>query len=367
VSGGDIVIIDGNHGVVIVGPDPDTLRKYQRLEHDFHVFEEKLEELIGLPAETLDGFAMNIMANIEFPNEIDLAVKNGASGVGLYRTEFLFLQNMRLPTEKEHFETYVESVKALGTKPIVIRTMDLGPDKFGPEVGISGERNPFMGCRSIRYCLENPDVFRSQLRAILRASAFGDVRILFPMISKVAELRQSRKLLEEAKKELSDQGASFNPDIPVGVLVEVPAAALTADILARECDFFSIGTNDLIQYSIAVDRDNERVAQLFNPTHPAVLRLISSIIDAASAANIPVAMCGEMAGDVLYSALLVGMGLETLSVSPFIIPEIKKVIRSITRTEAEEIARTVSALDSGDEGLKFLTDKARELLPEVFG
>lgn len=367
VFGGDNVIIDGKHGVVIVRPDEKTLREYRAREKKIRVFEVKLSaEVKDVPAETPDGRLISLLGNIESPKEISTTLAHGAGGIGLYRTEFLFLGSNTTPTEAAHFNAYLGAVQELGDKPIIIRTVDLGADKF---IGADSqrERNPFLGCRSIRYCFEHPDIFTTQIRALLRASAFGNIKILFPLISSLQELRQAKHMVREVMDELSHKGIPFDDKIQMGVMIEVPSAVIIADALAKEVDFFSIGTNDLIQYSLAVDRDNERVAYLYSPAHPAILRLLKMTIKAAEENNIPVGICGEMGSDLEFTILLVGLGLSELSVAPaMIIPEVKKVIRSITYEGAKKIAETVCGFDDPDKTTKHLRGIANEILPDIF-
>jgi len=364
VSGGDTVIIDGNRGLVIIAPDEETLAKFKKLEEGFRSFSLKLHELRDVPAVTTDGVEISLNSNIEFPREIPIALKNGAQGIGLYRTEFLYLSSGKEPTEEEHFEAYRESLELLGPRPLVIRTFDIGADKIAD--GHPPERNPFLGARSLRLCFEQLGLFKTQLRAILRASALGDVRILFPMVSSVEELRHAREILTSVQDELRKQGIPFKENIPVGIMAELPSTALTASMYTNNCDFFSIGTNDLIQYTIGVDRVNERVAQLFTPAHPAVLRLIKCVIEAGRKSNTPVAMCGEMAGEVEYVMLLVGLGLRNLSVSPTVIPELKKAICSFSCKEAEKLARSVWRFDQASEIVKHLRERATAIMPEIY-
>ncbi len=367
VFGGDLVILDGNRGVVIFRPDEKTLKEYQTIEKSFHVFEERLtSELKDLPAVTLDGREVAILGNIEFPREIGASLSHGASGIGLYRTEFLYLGSKNTPTEEEHFNAYTQSIQELGNKPIIIRTVDLGGDKFFP-VDNNKEDNPFLGCRSIRYCLENVTIFKSQLRAILRASAFGNVKILFPLISSLQELQKAKDVLKEVKEELNHKGIDFDKNIELGIMIEVPSAVMLADILAKEVDFFSLGTNDLIQYTLAIDRSNEKVAHLYSPAHPAILRLLKMAIKAAEDNNIRIGICGEMGGEIEYTILLLGLGLREFSVAPaMIIPEVKKIIRSVTFERAKEVAETVCSFNDPAETTKYLRDMAREIIPEIF-
>jgi len=366
VFGGDRVIIDGNRGNVIVRPDEETIKEYQLIEKDFHVFEERLtSELKDLPAVTLDGREILILGNIEFPRDIGPSLNQGATGIGLYRTEFLFLGSNETPTEEEHFKAYSQSVQELGDKPLIIRTVDLGGDKFFP-ANSNTELNPFLGCRSIRYCLEHPNVFKSQLRAILRASAFGNVKIMFPLISSLQELRKAKDVVKEVMEELNQKGIDFDEKIEIGIMIEVPSAAVVADDLAKEADFFSIGTNDLIQYTMAVDRGNEKVAHLYSPAHPAILKLLKMTITAAEENNIKVGICGEMGGEVEYTILLLGLGLREFSVAPaMIIPEVKKIIRSVTYERAKEAAETVCSYNDPAKTIEYLRNIVREIIPEL--
>lgn len=361
VSGGDIVIIDGNEGIVIVEPDSETRSRYEERGRSFHLFEERLiEELHDLPAETLDGRRITLLANIEFPTEVKAAIEAGAEGIGLYRTEFLFVASKRPPTEREQYEAYAQAITELKGRHAVIRTVDLGADKLWPG---QDERNPFLGCRSLRFCLRHMEMFKTQLRAILRASVLGDVAMMFPLVSSLEEVRQARAILRDVMTEMRSDGIAFNENIKVGIMIEVPSAALTADILADEADFFSIGTNDLVQYTLAVDRNNQTVAHLYVPAHPAVLRLIKSVLDVGHRRDLPVAICGEMGGDVDYIILLVGMGLTEFSSVPAMIPEIKKVIRSITYEEARAIAEKAASFTDATETLRFLHEESKRVFP----
>lgn len=370
VSGGDEVIVDGNRGVLILNPDDETREHYEKVRKKFRTFEKKLVALRDLPAETKDRVRVVLMGNIEFPQEIKHCLERGADGVGLYRTEFLYLNRTTDPTESEHVDAYLTVLRTLGPKPVVIRTLDLGADKFADAQGAWGvgeERNPFLGLRSVRLCLRNLALFKTQMRAILRASAFGDVRIMFPMVSTLLELRQCKMILAEVKEDLEDEGIPFNRKLPVGTMIEVPSAALIADQLAREVSFFSIGTNDLIQYTLAADRTNEAVASLYSPGDPAVLRLLEMVVRAGKAHNIEVSVCGEMSGEPMYTVLLIGMGLRQLSVTPHNIPEIKKIVRSVTVAEAEKVAREAMEMETGRDVNNYLREITRRILPEVVG
>ncbi|GJQ60503.1 MAG: phosphoenolpyruvate--protein phosphotransferase [Candidatus Scalindua sp. AMX11] len=367
VFGGDLIVLDGNRGVVIIRPDEKTLKEYESIEKKFHIFEEKLvTELKDLPAVTPDGREIRILGNIDFPREISASLRHGASGIGLYRTEFLYLGSKSVPTEEEHFAAYKKSVEELKGKPIIIRTVDLGGDKISP-TDKNTEANPFLGCRSIRYCLEHLSLFKLQLRAILRASALGNVKILFPLISTLQELRKAKDVVREVMDELKSAGIAFDEKIEIGIMIEVPSAVMLADVFAKEVDFFSFGTNDLIQYTLAIDRNNEKVAHLFSPAHPAIIRSLKHVITVADEHNIRVGICGEMGGQIEYTILLLGLGLKEFSVAPaMIIPEVKKIIRSVTFDRAKEIADTVCSFDDADKTTKYLRNIAREIIPEIF-
>ena len=364
VTGGDMVIVDGQRGIVIINPDESTLENYRQREQSIQLFEAKLlTELKDLPAVTLDGRGIELLANIEFPSEVSLSLQHGADGIGLYRTEFLYVGASEVPSEEDHFRAYQRAVQELGGKRLVIRTLDLGADKFDSG---AQEPNPFLGCRSIRLCLRNISLFKTQIRAILRASALGNVQMMFPLITTVEELRQAKDIVHEVMEELRRDGIPFNEKIAIGIMIEVPSAALMSDVLAAEADFFSIGTNDLIQYTLAVDRGNETVSHLFSPAHPAILRLLRMVITAASEKGIRVAMCGEMSGEVFFVALLLGLGLRELSVSPAVLSDVKKVIRSITYEEAKAIAEKAASFTKAEETLEFLKRYTSEILPEAF-
>jgi len=367
VSGGDEVIVDGNRGVVILNPDEETRERYLVLQRQFGTFAKRLDELRDLPAETRDGTKAMLFGNIEFPQESSHCAERGANGVGLYRTEFLYLNKTEDPDESEQYEAYMAVLRAIGpNKPVVIRTMDLGADKLFHRNDIHlEEKNPCLGMRSIRLCIRNLDLFKTQLRAILRASHHGDVRIMFPMVSTLMELRQCKMILGDVKEELEEEGIDFNRKMPIGTMIEVPSAALMAVELAKEVNFFSIGTNDLIQYTLAADRTNEHVASLYNAGDPSVLRLIDHVIRAANNQQIDVCVCGEMSGDPLYTILLLGMGLRQLSMTPQNIPEVKKIIRSITIEEAKQIAQEALRFETARDVINYLRDQTRRILPEV--
>ncbi len=367
VSGGDTVIVDGEEGVLIIDPDPATIARYEEKRAAERARADRYEAIKDKPATTIDGTRVRLLGNIELSQEAVHCLDRGAEGVGLYRTEFLYLNKAADPSEAEHFEAYKAVLQTLGRdRPLVIRTLDLGADKFANVTGgLAPEKNPFLGLRSIRLCLRNLDLFKTQLRAVLRAAALGDVRIMFPMISTVEELRQCKTLLNEVKEDLDEEGILFKRDLPIGTMVEVPSAALLADVLAREVDFFSIGTNDLIQYTLAADRNNENVANLYNPADPAVLRLIKNVVEAARKEQIEVNVCGEMSGEPLYAPLLVGLGLRQLSATPRKIPEIKRVIRQLKVDEAERLAESALNMETARQVGSLLRDQLRRILPEA--
>ena len=362
VQGDEQIIVDGNSGVVIVNPDDETLKKYQRILSRWQEHEVRLMRLSNLPAETRDGKLIYLKGNIEIPEEVDGVINHGASGIGLYRSEFLFLRPSGLPAEEEQYNAYKMVLEAMENRPVTIRTLDIGGDKFSERVHAPNEKNPILGWRAIRLCLSRTDLFKTQLRALLRAGMHGNLQIMFPMISGIQELNRALDILEEVKNELDVKGVPFVRDIPVGIMIEVPSAALTSDILARKVDFFSIGTNDLIQYTIAVDRGNERVAYLYEPFHPGVIRLIKTVIDNAHAEGLSVAMCGEMAGDPLATVVLLGLGLDEFSMSAMGIPEVKQIIRSVSLAEAEELTGRIMEIRSAED----VNQSVREYMQQRF-
>jgi phosphotransferase system enzyme I (PtsI) len=366
VSAGDIVVIDGTRGVVIVNPDAEQLAEHEEAGRKFTAMGDELAGLADLPAQTTDGHIVSLQANIEFAGDIDDALRHGAQGIGLYRTEFLYLASDHEPSEEEHYQAYADALRRLGGRPLVIRTLDLGADKYTQDQALTPERNPFLGDRSIRMCLHDIPMFKRQLRAILRSSMLGDVRIMFPMICTLMELRQAKMVLRDVEEELEDEAVEFRRDIPVGMMVEVPSAALMCNQFAREVNFFSIGTNDLIQYTLAVDRTNEKVAGLFCPAHPAVLLLLRDVIRAGTRNSISVSVCGEMAGDPMYTLLLLGLGLNTFSMNGPDVPEVKKVIRSTSMEHARQVARRVMSFDSERQVMHFLREETRKIVPEAF-
>lgn len=364
VSGGDTVVIDGLHGVVIINPDEAQRKEYTATAAHLNKVRASLDQLRDLPAETKDGVRVELLGNIEFPSEVAGCIAKGASGIGLFRTEFLFLQQATPPDEEEQYQAYRAALEAVGDRPLVIRTLDLGGDKIHPGGGWEAERNPFLGLRSIRYSLQHLSLFRPQLRAIVRASAYGDVRIMFPLISRIMELRQAKFVLNLVMEELEEEGYEFKSNLPIGVMVETPAAAICARELARETDFMSIGTNDLIQYTLAVDRTNERVSQLFTPADPSIIRLIRTVIRQGRREGSSVSMCGEMAGDPMFTILLVGLGLRSFSMAAGNIPRVKKIIRNITLADAERVRRRVLGFETEREVLNYLRDETRKVWEE---
>lgn len=362
VSGGDTVIVDGCEGVLIIDPDEDTLRRYEAKRAALLARPDRYESLRGKPSVTDDDppIPIRLLGNIELESEAAHCLERGAEGVGLYRTEFLYLNKTAHPTEEEHYAAYTSVLEKLGShRPVVIRTLDLGADKFSSVSGaVANEKNPFLGLRSVRLCLHNIDLFKTQLRALLRAAVHGDLRVMFPMISTIDELRQCKTLLNEVKEDLEDEKIPFKRDVPIGTMIEVPSAALLSDVLAREVDFFSIGTNDLVQYTLAADRNNEHVTNLYQPADPAVLRLIHHVVQAAqreqSRRPFEVNVCGEMSGEPLYIPLLVGLGLRQLSATPRKIPEIKRVIRHLRVNEAAEVAKHALTLESARQVISYL-------------
>jgi len=363
IKTGDTLIVDGTEGIVIINPDKSVLKKYETKQQKFAEFGKILLDFKDTLAATIDGHRVEISANIELPDEVDSVIAHGAEGIGLYRTEFLYMNRNDIPDEEEQFEAYKKVAAKLSKSPVIIRTLDLGGDKFLSQLKFPHEMNPFLGWRAIRFCLARPEIFKAQLRAMLRASVFGNVKIMFPMISGLGELRQAIKVLEEAKQELKNKKMNFNHDIEVGAMIEIPSAALTCDLLAKEVDFFSIGTNDLIQYSLAVDRANEKIAYLYRPTHPAVLRLIKNIIDSGHKENIWVGMCGEMAAESGFVLILLGLGLDEFSMSPLTIPEMKYVVSNVKFEDARKIAEEALSLPTGEEIEAFANKRLNEFIP----
>lgn len=365
VKDGSNIIVDGNLGIVTINPTAETIRKYHIKKKRFEKFEKHLVKLKNLPARTLDGKEIKLEANIELPADVQGVLAHGAKGIGLFRTEYFYMNRHDLPSEDEQFEAYKEAARKIAPHSVIVRTLDLGGDKFLSQFEVPHDMNPFLGWRAIRFCLARPDIFKAQLRAILRASNYGKLKIMYPMISGVEELRQANAILEEAREDLRKKSIPFDRNMEVGAMIEVPSAAITSDVLAKEADFFSIGTNDLIQYSLAVDRVNEKIAYLYEPAHPAVLRLIKTIIDNGHREKIWVGMCGEMAGDVALSLLLVGLGLDEFSTPPIIVPEIKRVIRSVKYSDVKKIAETALTLSTGKEVEALAKEKLKKLVPGI--
>ncbi len=361
-----LVVLDGDRGRMILDPDAEILEKYHGLVEQRRVHQLSEEELAQEPSVTRNGVAIGLVGNIEFPDEIKRLKRLGGEGVGLYRTEFLYLTSNTEPTEEDHYNAYAECVRRLDGQPLTLRTVDLGADKYTQSLAMIPERNPFLGQRSIRYCLANPAMFKRQLRAVLRASVLGPMRVMFPLVTTLAELKHAKMLLRDVMEDLDEEGVAYDRSIPVGMMVEVPSAALMAESFAREVDFFSIGTNDLVQYTLAVDRTNERVASLYQPCHPAVLKLIRQVIRAGRNAQISVSCCGESAGEVEYALLLIGLGVRTLSVTSGSIPRIKRLVRSVSIEQCERVAQKVLTFDSDAEVAAFLRDRARKIVPEAY-
>lgn len=366
VTTGDMMIVNGFSGLVIINPDEATIAEHRRYEERAHRYENSLAEIRDLPARTTDGVDITLLGNIEFPHEIANTLAKGAQGIGLYRTEFLYLACEKEPTEEDHYNAYMEVAKKMTGKPIVIRTLDLGADKYFLQGDQPKEDNPFLGCRSIRLCLGNMRMFKTQLRALLRASAHGDIRIMFPMISHVMELRQAKMMLKDVMEELDYECIDYNRSLQVGMMIEVPSAALMCHAYVHDVDFFSIGSNDLVQYTLAVDRGNQKVASLYTAAHPAVLSLIRTVIRQGLKGKIGVSLCGEMAGEKEFTVLLLGMGMRTLSIAPHNIPLIKKVIRSINLRDAQKIARKVMSFEHPQQVTSYLHDETRKLVPDIF-
>jgi phosphotransferase system enzyme I (PtsI) len=365
ISPGDLVIVDGSRGEIIINPSQQTLAEYQSQEERLKRRTQKLRCLRSKQAVTRDGTRIFILGNIEFPHEVEHCLREGADGIGLYRTEFLYLSSESEPTEDEHFHIYRQLAEKMEGRPVVVRTFDLGADKL-PYLRdqVTEERNPFLGLRSIRLSLRHVPMFRKQLRAILRASVYGDLRVMFPLVTTLRELRQAKMILRDMMEDLAEEGIPFNPQLPVGVMVEVPAVVMLIDQFLEEVDFVSIGTNDLIQYALAVDRSNREVVSLYNATDPAVLRLIRTTITAANRMGKPVSLCGQMSANPVYTMLLIGLGLRQFSVPPLAMPEIKRVCCSVSVSQCEEIAGRAMSLDSAQSIELFLRGELRKAVPE---
>ncbi|MEI8206851.1 MAG: phosphoenolpyruvate--protein phosphotransferase [Kiritimatiellales bacterium] len=365
VSSGETILVDGGKGLVIIRPTSERLLAYAQRAEDHKIILCELETLKDKPSETKDGYYVPIAANIELPTEIPAIGKYGAKGIGLFRTEFLFLSENDLPDEDEQTRVYSEAADRCSPDNVVIRTLDLGGDKFSSTLKIAPEMNPFLGWRAIRFCLANPAFFKIQLRAILRAAAGRNISMMYPMVCCLSEVLQANEILEECRRELKKEGLPCAEKLPVGVMIEIPSAALTADLIAPHVDFFSIGTNDLIQYTFAVDRVNDRIAHLYNPTHPAILRMIKMAVDAAHANGIWTGVCGEMAGDVLLTPLLIGLGVDELSATSAVVPRVKKAVQSLDASQCEELVRTALMMEDSAAIAQLSLEMARERYAEI--
>jgi phosphotransferase system enzyme I (PtsI) len=363
---GDQVLIDGKKGRFIINPSAETLEHYGKLAELQRAINSDLATLKDSRAETVDAYRVILSANIELPTDVESVLLHGGAGVGLFRTEFLYLSRESLPDEEEQLKVYEEVASRLAPDPVIIRTLDLGGDKFVSHLKTPKEMNPFMGWRAIRFCLAQPIIFKTQLRALLRASRYKNIKLMYPMISNAGEVIHANKLLNEVKEDLRSNNIPFNEDIEVGVMIEVPSAALTVNLIAPHVSFFSLGTNDLVQYALAVDRVNERVAYLYEPTHPAIIKLIKNTIDIGHQHGIWTGVCGEMAGNPIMAPLLVGLGADEFSVSPSMLPMVKKVIRSITYSQAEELASVALSSESGERIIKDCRDLVKKVAPSLF-
>ncbi|MFZ7119710.1 MAG: phosphoenolpyruvate--protein phosphotransferase [Eubacteriaceae bacterium] len=361
VKDGDILIVDGLAGEVMINPSEDILHKYEKKKREYENYIKELEELKDLHAETKDGYRIELVGNIGTPNDVKGVLRNGGQGVGLYRTEFLYMDSDTMPSEEKQYKAYKEVLENMGNMPIIIRTLDIGGDKKLPYLKLEEEMNPFLGLRAVRLCFKEKELFKTQLRAILKASVYGKALIMFPMISNIQEVRQAKAILDECKLELEEENVKYDKDIQVGIMVEIPSAAIAADIIAKEVDFFSIGTNDLCQYTLAVDRMNETVSYLYQPFDPAILRLVKNVVDASHKYNKFTGMCGEMAGEPLATLILLGLGLDEFSMSASSIPQIKKIIRSVTKEEAEKIASKALELSTAEEVKEMVELELKEL------
>jgi len=364
VSGGDLIIVDGTNQLVIVNPNEATLEEYRRREAAFVRLGDELDELKDLPAMTRDGHRVYLCSNIEFPREARVGIAKGSDGIGLYRTEFLFLRPEGAPTEEEQYEAYLEAIRGADGRPVTIRTFDLGADKYTQQRSYEQERNPMLGLRSIRYSLQNLDMFKVQLRAILRAAMHGKVRLMFPLINSLMEFRQAKMTVHDAIEDLEEVGIHVRRDIPIGMMLETPAAAIQVKEFCREVGFISVGTNDLVQYLLAVDRGNERVSQFYSPSHPTVLRSLRDVVKACTQADVDCSICGEMAAQPLYTLFLLGLGLETLSMAPANIPEVKKLVRLVTMAQAKRVAKRALTFETDRQVTNYLRDETRMMLPE---
>ena len=365
VEDNDLLIVDGSTGDVIIDPDEETIIRYQEKALQLEKYKSSIARKSHLPAQTVDGHRVAITANIEFLEEVAAVREYGGEGIGLYRTEFLYLRSRGFPTEEELFEDYREVAEIMYPFPVSIRTLDLGGDKFASALDISKEMNPALGLRAIRFCLNEPEIFKVQLRAILRASAHGKIQLMFPMISGLQEIIAAKQILGEVKQELEEKGIEYDREIKVGIMIEVPSAVIMAEVLAQHVDFFSIGTNDLIQYALAIDRVNEHVAYMYQPFHPAILKMIQHVVEMAKKAGIAVSLCGEMASDPLCISVLLGLGLDALSMNARTIPLVKNIIRQLSMEQARTEFEKVICLPTASEVREFIQDRTRELVPEL--
>ncbi|MCB2313605.1 phosphoenolpyruvate--protein phosphotransferase [Clostridium tagluense] len=354
VKNGDLIVFDGEEGLIYINPEEKIVKLYEEKKEEYNKSQKELDLLIGKESITTDGIKVELSANIGTPKDLESVLNNDGEGIGLYRSEFLYMDRTSAPTEQEQYEAYKEVAQKMKNKPVVIRTLDVGGDKELDYLNLPSEMNPFLGYRAIRVCLDKVDIFKTQLRAILRASAYGNIKIMFPMISSIEELRAAKAILEEVKNDLHKENIAFNEKLEVGIMIEIPAAAIISDLFAREVDFFSIGTNDLIQYTTAVDRMNEKISHLYNPFHPALLRLVKMVIDNAHKENKWVGMCGEVAGDPKLIPVLIGMGLDEFSMSPISILRARGIIRNISQEKMRDLAQQVVNLPTAEEVEKFI-------------
>jgi len=365
VEDGDLLIVDGSSGVVVINPDDGDIIRYQERKLQLQKYKSSIARMSHLPAVTPDGHRVAITANIEFLEEVTAAKDYGGEGIGLYRTEFLYLRGKGFPEEEDLFEDYREVAEIMRPAPVSIRTLDMGGDKFASEIAISEENNPALGLRAIRFCLREPEIFKTQLRAILRASAFGRIQLMFPMISGLQELLDAKTILDQVKEDLDREHIPYDKTMEVGIMIEIPSAVAMAEVLARYVDFFSIGTNDLIQYALAIDRVNEHVAYMYQPFHPAIIRMIRQVVTAARDAGIRVSLCGEMAGDPLCISILLGIGLDGLSMNARAIPLVKKMVRAIPMEQARAELEDIMLLKTAREVRAYILERTRQMFPEL--
>ena len=366
VTSGDFVIVDGSAGVVVINPEEETLHAYREKQEAYAIYTQEILAQAHLSAETSDGYQIEVGANIELAEEVNTILSYGAESIGLYRTEFFYLTKGRTPSEEELYTNFKAVAQRMDGRPVTIRTLDVGGDKISTSMDLSNQRNPALGLRAIRYCLKEPEIFKAQLRAILRASAHGRVRVMFPLISGVGELLEARGILQKVMEQLEYEGVEYDPQVEVGIMVEVPSAVAVADLLAQHVDFFSIGTNDLIQYSLAIDRINEHVAHLYQPLHPAVLRMIRQVVEAGHEVGIPVGMCGEMAGDPRSVPLLLGLGLDQLSSNPLAVPRVKQVVRVASRKKWRSLAKEALGFPTAAEVAAFMDYELHRQFGDLF-